>query len=102
MTDHDTTHYTPEQLAQMASWLTDPGDWIGVFECQALDSRHLGSRFAVPFAADQWDRAEVGKTTAPDSVTFKHGYGAGWKFVLMGKFLTVDAAVLGLDEGVWP
>ena len=93
---------TNDQLAKLTSWLTDPGDFIGVFECEALDSQFLGTRIAVPFAGDQWEAAEVGKTSAPDSVTFKHGYGAGWKFVLKGKFMTAEGAAEGLEKGVWP
>jgi hypothetical protein len=89
-------------LDKLTSWLTDPGDFIGVFECEALDSSFLGTRIAVPFASDQWERAVVGRTTAPDSVTFKHGYGAGWKFILKGKFMDPVAAAEGIEEGLWP
>lgn len=89
---------TDDRLAKLESWLTDPGDWIGVFECEAMDSQFLGERIAIPYTGESYDLAEVGKMSAPDSVTFKYGYGAGWKFILKGKHHTAGLALEALTS----
>lgn len=66
----------------------DEGDWLGVFECEALDSRMLGLRFAMLFDKADFEKAEIGRTSAPDTQ-----FGVGWKFILKAKCLTVDEAM---------
>jgi hypothetical protein len=78
--------------AKIHGWLdtpADPGDWVGVFENQDLGHRDLGRRIGLLYGADQWDIAEVGRTTAPDSPI-----GMGWRFILVAKVRDVDE-VLG-------
>jgi len=67
----------------------DPGDWLGVFECEALDSHWLGLRFAMLFDKSDFDKVTIGKTHAPDTKL-----GLGWRFILKAKCLTVDEAMV--------
>lgn len=66
----------------------DEGDWIGVFECEALDSSMLGFRFAMLFDAADFDTVEIGRTHAPDTQ-----FGLGWKFLLKARCRTAGQAM---------
>jgi hypothetical protein len=73
-------------------WLNGQA-WIGVFECADLSSEQVGRRVAFHYDISEWDRAEVGKTTAPDHPA----YGLGWRFLLKAKCRTVEEAVAALE-----
>lgn len=74
----------------LTKWFTDPdpGDWVGIFENQDLGHPDLGMRIAGLYGADQWDLAEVGKTTGPDGI-----HGLGWRYILAAKTRTFDEAL---------
>jgi hypothetical protein len=78
----------------VARWFADPDTWAGVFENQALDSATCGERCAFPFKLSDgsFERAEVGKSHAPDGATI----GLGWKYVLVAKCKFAEDAVAGL------
>ncbi len=86
--------YYDNQAEVFKRWLSEPGDWIGVFQNQALDSSLLGHKFALRFGVEQWDHAEIGKTRAPDTQ-----FGMGWKYILIAKCQTIESAVEAMKEG---
>ena len=63
------------------------GDWVGVFENHDLGHPDLGRRFAAFYDQDEWDRAELMRTTGPDS-----SIGLGWRYLLVAKLRTPQAA----------
>jgi hypothetical protein len=74
----------------------DEGDWLGVFEGEDLsDLNTLGLRFAMLFDKADFDKAVIGKSTAPDT-----RFGLGWRFILKAKCRSVDEALVWFaDEG---
>ncbi len=68
----------------------DGTTWVGVFECNALDSSELGRRTAFPFDTSQFDQATLG-TRAPDTKSF-----IGWKYGLIAKCRTAEEALMWL------
>jgi hypothetical protein len=69
--------------AKLKEWVADGDTWIGVFENQDLGHPQIGQRCVFPFALSDgsMDKAEVGKTRAPDGKTI----GLGWRYILVCK-----------------
>lgn len=79
-----------ESTKVLEQWLADADTWIGVFENKDLSHPHIGQRCAFPFALSDgsFDKAEVGRTRAPDGKTI----GLGWRYILIAKTTDVKAA----------
>jgi hypothetical protein len=82
-------------------WLADGRTWIGVFQNHDLGHHDVGRRIAVPFDTR---RKLLGarlplQSPAPDHLTRKTGLGPGWRYLLVAKADTVDAAIAALKEG---
>jgi len=77
-------------------WLADGSTWIGVFHNHDLGHRDVGRRIAIPF--DTATEVPL-HSTAPDHLTRKTGLGPGWRYLLVAKADTVDAAIDALKEG---
>ena len=83
--------------ATITRWFAgaNDGDWVGVFENADLGHRDLGARVGFMFDADQWRRARIGQSTAPD----RPSYGLGWRYVLVAKCMTPVEAIAELEDG---
>lgn len=75
-------------------WLADPDTWVGVFENADLGHRDIGLRCAFPFALSDgsFEKAEIGKTRAPDGRTI----GLGWRYILVAKCRTTDEVLAAM------
>ena len=71
------------------------GDWVGVFENHDLSHPDLGRRFAAFYDQNQWDAAEIMRTTGPDSPI-----GLGWRYLLVEKCRTPDGAKAAMADRV--
>ena len=69
------------------AWLSNPSNWIGVFEYQGFGDDQPGIRVALYFDIKTWDYAHVDTTRMPD---YNKRMGLGWRFVLIGKFNVVE------------
>ena len=76
---------------KFAQWFEngDPGDWVGIFENHDLGHPDIGQTFALFFDADQYDKAIVGKSSAPDTATF----GIGWRYLLTSKHRDLESTL---------
>ncbi|MDX1745484.1 MAG: hypothetical protein R3324_06060 [Halobacteriales archaeon] len=74
--------------------MSDDGDWIGVFENHDLGHPGVGQRIAFAFPADQWDKAELGKTHSPDHKAI----GLGWRWGLVVKTRDPEEAARWLHD----
>jgi hypothetical protein len=77
--------------AKMKEWVSDEDTWVGVFENHDLGHHAIGQRCVFPFALSDgsMDKAEVGKTRAPDGKTI----GLGWRYILIHKTTSPDEAI---------
>lgn len=71
----------------------DPGDWIGGFQCEALDSSYVGQRMLLVFGREAFSGYLLGMQ-APDTKSF----GPGWKFRLAIKTESADEAASWLHR----
>lgn len=81
---------TKEQQEMVQRHLNN-GDWVGVFQNEALDSAQYGEKFAMFFDDRYWDGAKIGFTTMPDTKER-----IGWKYILRYKCKTLDEVVEAL------
>lgn len=82
-----------KDTARVLTEKMEPGDWIGCYECVALDSVYIGERMLLVFGADQYDAAKIG-SPAPDTNSF----GLGWKFRLVEKQRDINSAAQWLHR----
>lgn len=75
--------------SRIREWLTDGVTWVGGFENADLGHHDIGNRVLLPFDDDVFDRAEIGRTTAPDG----ESYGMGWRYLLRLKTRDADEAI---------
>ena len=74
-------------LERLKKLVEDGDTWFGIFQNQDLGHPHLGEKCIFPFSLSDgsFEKAEVGKTHAPDGRLI----GMGWRYILMAK--TPDA-----------
>ena len=74
-------------------WASNEGDWVGVFENHDLGHPDLGRRFAAFYDESEWDKAELMRTTGPDS-----SVGLGWRYLLVEKCVTPAEAKAAMAD----
>lgn len=75
-------------------WLADGESWIGVFENIDLGHPDLGLRIARVFDLSEIDKADIGRTRAPDHASI----GLGWRYALIAVCYTVEEACEKMEE----